>query len=100
MPFWTYLLHCRGGYFYSGHTDNLDRRITQHLSGALPGFSRDHLPVTLVWSEEFQTRDEAREMEQRLKGWSRAKKMALIRNDWCAIANLARKKGNPSTGSG
>ena len=100
MPFWTYMLHCRGGYFYSGHTDNLDRRIGQHLSGALPGFSRDHLPITLVWSEEFQTRDEARDMEQRLKGWSRAKKMALIRDDWGAIANLARKKGNPSTGSG
>jgi predicted GIY-YIG superfamily endonuclease len=68
MPFWTYMLHCRGGYFYPGQTDDLDRRMAQHRAGELPGFSRDHLPVELVWSEEFQTRDEAKAMEARIKG--------------------------------
>ena len=102
MPFWTYMLHCRGGFFYTGHTDDLDRRIAQHQSGALPGFSRDHLPVYLVWSEEFQTREDAQDVERRIKGWSRAKKIALIRGDWDAIRRLARssEKNNPSTGSG
>jgi predicted GIY-YIG superfamily endonuclease len=39
------------------------------------------LPVTLVWSDEFPSRYEALQAERQIKGWSRAKKMALIRND-------------------
>ena len=100
MPFWTYMLHCNGGKFYVGHTGNLERRIAQHHLGFLPGFTRDHLPVTLVWSQEFSTRHEARESEHRLKGWSRAKKMALIRDDWDRISELAKSKDSPSTSSG
>ncbi len=94
------MLHCRGGAFYAGHTDDLDRRIGEHRSGRIPGFTHDKLPVELVWSEEFQTRDEAKAMEKRIKGWGRAKKMALIRGDWEEISLLAKKKDGPSTSSG
>ncbi|MBX9860697.1 MAG: GIY-YIG nuclease family protein [Sphingomonas sp.] len=90
MAFWTYMLHCRGGRFYVGHTDNLDGRIAQHQSGSVPGFTADYLPITLVWSEQFQTRIEALETERKLKGWSKAKKLALIRGDWARIAALAK----------
>ena len=90
MTFWTYMLHCRGGQYYVGHTDDLDRRMAQHQSGAIPGFTADRLPVVLVWSESFQTRDEAREAERRIKGWSRAKKMALIRGDWGKVSDLSK----------
>lgn len=100
MAFWTYMLHCRGGYFYVGHTDDLERRIAQHVSGALSGFTAEHLPVELVWTEEFATREEAKVTEKRLKGWSRAKKLALIRGDWARISVLAKKKDSPSTSSG
>ncbi|QLC25609.1 GIY-YIG nuclease family protein [Parasphingopyxis algicola] len=100
MPFWTYMLHCRGGYFYTGQTDNLEHRLAQHQSGELPGFSRDHLPVELVWSAKFQTRDDATAMERRIKGWSRAKKLALIRGHWDEISRLGKKKDSPSTSSG
>ena len=100
MSFWAYMLHCNGGKFYTGHTDDLERRVTQHSTGALPEFTRDYLPVRLVWSQEFPTRDEAREAERRVKGWSRAKKMALIRGDWVKISALAKSKGSPSTSSG
>jgi putative endonuclease len=100
MGFWTYMLHCAGGAFYVGHTDDLERRIAQHEAGALPGFTRDHLPVTLVWSECFGQRIEALEMERRIKGWSRAKKMALIRGDWAEMQRLAKSKNGPSTSSG
>ena len=98
--FWAYMLHCRGGYFYVGHTDNLEHRIAQHKSGALPGFTADHLPVELVWSQEFPTRYEAQAAEKQIKGWSRAKKLALIRGDWPQISVLAKKKDSPSTSSG
>jgi predicted GIY-YIG superfamily endonuclease len=100
MTFWTYMLHCRGGAFYVGHTDNLEYRIGQHQSGLIAGFTADHLPVTLVWSQDFLTRHEAKEAEKGIKGWSRAKKMALIRGDWERISILAKGKNGPSTSSG
>ncbi|WNO53596.1 GIY-YIG nuclease family protein [Stakelama saccharophila] len=100
MRFWAYMLHCRGGAFYIGHTDNLDRRIAQHRSGLIPSFTATRLPVELVWSEAFPTREEAKACERRLKGWSRAKKLALIRGDFAEISRLARNKNRPSTSSG
>ena len=100
MTFWAYMLHCRGGSFYVGHTDALERRIGDHQSGMIPGFTADHLPVEHVWSQEFTTRDEAKAAEKQIKGWSRAKKLALIRGDWEQISNLAKGKSNPSTSSG
>ena len=100
MPFWTYMLHCAGGAFYTGHTDDLERRIAQHKRGEIPGFTSDKRPVTLVWTECFDQRLEALAMERRIKGWSRAKKMALVRGDWTDLSRLARKKDGPSTGSG
>jgi putative endonuclease len=100
MTFWAYMLHCRGGVFYVGHTDDLEKRVAQHESGVLKGFTSDILPVRLVWSEVFSTRLEAIEAEVRIKGWSRAKKLALIRGDWNQIIRLAKNKDGPSTGSG
>jgi putative endonuclease len=99
MAFWTYLLHCNGGFFYTGHTDNLERRMAEHDAGELPGFARDHRPVTLVWSQQFPTRYEALAAERHIKGWSRAKKMALIRGDWALVSELAKGKGRASTDS-
>ncbi|MCW2368322.1 GIY-YIG nuclease family protein [Sphingobium sp. B11D3D] len=101
MSFWVYMLHCYGGAFYVGHTDDIERRINQHQSGEIAGFTQHRRPLKLVWSEQFSTRIEALEMERRLKGWSRAKKMALIRSDWETIARLAQdQKNSPSTSSG
>ena len=90
MSFWGYMLPCNGGYV--GHTADLERRIAQHDTGPLPGFSRGHFPVKLVRSVEFPTRYEAQCAEKRLKDWSRAKKLALIRGDWGEIGRLARNK--------
>ena len=100
MPFWAYMLHCHGGAFYTGQTDDLEFRVAQHQAGKGAAFTAERLPVELVWSQEFGTRNEAKEAEARLKGWSRAKKLALIRGDWEAISTLARSKSGPSTGSG
>ncbi len=94
------MLHCNAGVFYTGHTDNLELRIAQHTSGAIEGFSARFLPVELVWSQEFVTRDEAKAAEKQIKGWSRAKKLALIRGDWEEISRLAKGKDSPSTSSG
>lgn len=100
MSFWAYMLHCRGGKFYTGHTDNLERRIGEHQSGLIKGFTSDRLPVELVWSQDFPTRYEALSAEMQIKGWSRAKKLALIRGDWEAVSCHAKSKSSPSTSSG
>lgn len=100
MSFWAYMLHCNGGRLYIGHTDDLERRIAQHINGAIPGFTRDFQPVKLIWSQEFSTREEAKLAEKRIKGWRREKKLALVRDDWARISMLAKAKGSPSTSSG
>ena len=100
MVFWAYLLHCRGGVFYTGHTDDLERRIAEHESGLVPGFTQNLHPLKLVWTDEFPTREEAIRAERQIKGWSRKKKLALIRGDWDEISRLAKSKSGPSTSSG
>lgn len=101
MTFWAYMLHCSDRTFYVGSTDDLGRRCAEHERGLIPGYTSSRLPVKLVWSEEFGTRDEAKAAEQRIKGWSRAKKLALIRGDWARISALAagRDRERTSTSS-
>jgi len=90
MAFWVYMLHCRGGSFYTGQTDDLEARLAAHQIGQVPGFTSDRLPVKLVWCQEFPTRVEALASERQIKGWSRAKKMAMIRGDWSRLSDLAK----------
>lgn len=99
MPFWTYILHCADRSFYVGHTDDLEKRMGEHEHGLIPGYTGERLPVKLVWTQDFAARDEARDAEAQLKGWSRAKKLALIRSDWARISVPARSRGGASTGS-
>ncbi len=92
MPFWTYMLHCDDRSFYVCHTDDLENRIAQHNEGAGSDYTATRRPVTLVWSQEFALRIEALDAERKLKGWSRAKKLALIRGDWALISALAQSR--------
>jgi predicted GIY-YIG superfamily endonuclease/proteasome lid subunit RPN8/RPN11 len=100
MVFWAYMLHCRAGRFYTGHTDDLERRMAEHQIGLVPGYTKARHPLALVWSQDFPSRYEAISAERQIKGWSRAKKLALIRGDWDLISRLAKKKSGPSTSSG
>src|SRR3546814_17730478 len=74
--------------------------MAKHEAGEMSGFTSERLTGDLVWSQEVPTRIEVLEAERRIKGWSRAKKMALIRGDWNRIAVLAKGKNGPSTSSG
>jgi len=91
LDFYAYLLRCADGHYYAGHTDDLDSRIAQHQAGAIPGYTEKRRPVTLVWSDRFPDRDQAFAAERQIKGWSRAKKEALIRGDWEAVRALASR---------
>jgi predicted GIY-YIG superfamily endonuclease len=95
MHFWAYLLRCSDGSYYAGHTDQIETRIAQHNSGHIAGHTSRRRPVELVWCGAFSTRDDAFAFERRIKGWSRAKKEALIAGDWNRISALARnRQGN------
>ena len=96
MNFWVYLLRCADNSYYAGQTDNLEKRMAEHNIGLIPGYAQRRRPVTLVFLEEFPTREEAVERERQIKKWSRVKKEALIRLDWRELSRLA-KGTHPST---
>src|SRR5450755_510598 len=100
--FFVYLLHGADKAYYVGHTEDLDRRIAAHQSGDFRGYTSDRRPVRLVRSEAFESRDDAFRMERQIKGWSRAKKEALIRGDWAEVQRLARSSSSthPSPNEG
>ena len=90
-PFFTYMLRCSDRSYYDGHTDELDKRIAQHGSRLGSGYTATRLPITLVWFEEFPTREEAKAAEVQLKHWSRRKKEALIEDNMEELKQAARK---------
>ena len=90
--FWVYLLECADGSYYTGHTDNLEKRMGQYYTGECDGYVAAHLPVKLIWSQECATRYEALSAEQQIKGWSRKKKEAMMRGDWNQVSQLAKSK--------
>ena len=97
-PFYVYLLRCGDGSYYAGQTDNLDVRMMQHNVGEI-GYTSTRKPVQWVWQGEFESREGAIAFEQQVKGWSRAKKEALIAGDWTKIQELAKSKTPIQTAS-
>lgn len=80
MKGYTYILQCADGSYYTGSTKDLDIRIAQHQSGEGANYTAKHLPVKLVYFEEYGRIDEAFYREKQIQGWSRKKKEALIAN--------------------
>jgi putative endonuclease len=95
MGAFVYMLHCSDDSYYVGSAtgDDLAPRIAQHQSGAYPGYTYTRRPVHLVWSERFDRITDAIVVERKLKGWTRAKKEALIQGDWSAISQFAKRRG-------
>ena len=91
MSFWVYILRCADRSYYTGHTDNLERRLAEHQSGEIEGYTSTRLPVQLTFSEQFPTRDEALACERQIKGWSRKKKEALMEGNWKELSRLAHR---------
>jgi predicted GIY-YIG superfamily endonuclease len=98
--YFVYIVQCSDGYYYTGVTNNLERRLNEHNSGLVDGFTSKRLPVQLVYSQSFQFIEEAIISEKKLKGWSRKKKEALIKSDFEKLKQLSKSNNNPSTGSG
>ena len=94
----VYMLQCADGSFYVGSAtgNDLSHRIAEHQSGAYPGYTWSRRPVELVWSEYFDRITDAIAAERKLKGWSRAKKAALVNSDFRLLQTLAKRRaGKP-----
>ena len=77
--YWVYILASRPrGTLYIGVTNGLIRRVEEHVSGLIPGFTRRYRVHTLVWFEEFGRIDAAIRREKAMKEWPRAWKINLI----------------------
>lgn len=75
---YTYIVACKDGSLYTGWTNDLEHRISQHNAGMGAKYTRSRLPVRLVYYETFDTKQEAMSREWHLKRLSRQDKLALI----------------------
>ena len=89
-----YIILCADGSYYTGITrQEPGERFSQHVNGVDPkAYTFSRRPLKLFWNTHFERIDEAIATERRIKGWSRAKKEALIRGDFAALPALAKRK--------
>ena len=92
---YIYMRRCADGSYYVGSATghDLSPRIDQHNAGSYPGYTLTRRPVVLVWSEYFDRITDGIAVERQIKGWSRAKKEALIRSDWTNLSKLSGRRG-------
>ncbi|MBN2117615.1 MAG: GIY-YIG nuclease family protein [Anaerolineales bacterium] len=91
MPYAVYILRCFDDTYYTGLTKDLDGRVLEHQIGAHPeSYTFSRRPVKLEWSVVTESYQEAFQWEHRIKGWSRAKKEALIRGDIDGIHEIVK----------
>lgn len=89
---YMYILQCADGSFYTGSTNNLERRIKEHKNGDGAKFTKEHFPIKLIYYESFDRIDLAFKREKQVQGWSRAKKIALIKDDKELLIKLSKNK--------
>ncbi|MBQ7583484.1 MAG: GIY-YIG nuclease family protein [Lachnospiraceae bacterium] len=80
LSYFVYILECADGTLYTGFTNDLDKRLMAHNSGKGAKYTRNRLPVRLVYSEEFENKNEAMSREWHIKhDLSREEKIKLIK---------------------
>jgi putative endonuclease len=90
---YVYILKCSDGTYYTGVTNNLNKRLIEHNEGVnVNAYTFKRRPVELVWHEKFTDYDLAIRWEKRLKKWSKRKKEALISGEWNKLKDLSKKE--------
>ena len=90
--YFVYILKCSDDSYYTGVTNNLEKRVYEHQSGIIKGYTSKRLPIKLVFSERFNDINQAIRFEKQIKGWSRNKKKALINRDFNLLVHLSNLK--------
>jgi putative endonuclease len=89
--YYVYIVQCRDGFYYTGITNNLEKRIDEHNAGKdVFAFTYKRRLVMLKYFERFTDVKQAIAREKQLKGWSRAKKKALFNEDYNLLKELAK----------
>jgi len=92
--YYVYIVQCSDGKYYTGVTNDVDRRLWEHNTGFnIDCFTYKRRPVVLKYDEHFTDINNAIAWEKQIKGWSRAKKEALFQRNWELISELAKSKG-------
>ncbi len=76
----VYIIQCDDGSFYTGITENIERRFQEHKEGKGGRYTFLHKPLKILFSENFNSLETALRRESQLKGWSRIKKIRLIKS--------------------
>ncbi|MES2426754.1 MAG: GIY-YIG nuclease family protein [Bacteroidota bacterium] len=93
--YYVYILLCSDNSYYTGVTNDLDRRVIEHETGeSNTSYTFKRRPLKLVFCELFSDVNQAIAFKKQVKGWRRAKKEALINGDWDSLPELARTANN------
>ncbi len=94
-----YILKCSDGSFYKGSTINLERRLKLHSSGRGANYTKNRLPIVLVYTEYFKMVRDAFQREKQIQGWSYKKKKALIEKNFLELHTLSIYRSNKHKGN-
>jgi putative endonuclease len=90
--YFVYILLCHDNSYYTGVTNNMERRLYEHENGLNPGsYTHKKRPVKLVFCERFTEIEQAIAFEKQVKGWNRKKKEALINRQWELLPELSKR---------
>src|SRR3974390_1390685 len=96
---YLYILRCADGSYYPGTARaGLEKRVAEHNSATYGGYTAQRRPVTLVYSQWFERITDAIAAERQGKGWSRAKKEALMLGDFGRLPELSKRRGSHPKG--
>src|SRR5690606_599881 len=89
--YFVYIVKCKDGSFYTGITNNLERRLVEHNNGLdKVAYTYERRPVELVWFEMSTEPSQAIVIEKKMKGWSRRKKQTLIDEEWDKLVKYSK----------
>ncbi|MDB5004643.1 MAG: hypothetical protein JWQ34_2868 [Mucilaginibacter sp.] len=89
--YYVYILLCNDSSYYTGVTNKIDRRLSEHETGFNKNsYTYRRRPVKLVFCERFTDVNQAIAFEKQVKGWRREKKEAIINGDWDLLPELAK----------
>ena len=89
--YFVYILLCSDGSFYTGVTNDFERRFEEHQQGEdTKAYTYKRRPLQLVFCEQFTEINQAIAFEKQIKGWRKAKKQAIIDGNWELLPELAK----------
>lgn len=96
MSAYVYILGNRNNVLYTGVTNDLERRVAQHKSHLIPGFTQKYSVDRFLYCEDFPDMIQAIAREKQIKGWIRARKLELIRSINPKFEDLANRGADSS----